>query len=324
MVQIRFVELVANALRDDLLGFHLAKSLDLREMGLLYYVSASSETLGDALRRLERYSTIGNEGVALRVCEGEDLVVTFHHVGVERPLDRHQIECFVTLLVRLSRQLTNCRLLPKRVSFRHHREGNRSEFDRFMGCDVVFGAEADVVALPGTVKEMRVVSAHPHLSKLLIKYAEEACRHRERVKDTLRARVEKTIALLLPHGKAHMAEIARQLGMSPRTLARRLASEGLTFVRVLAELRTDLAQRYVRDKHLAICQIAWLLGYQEARAFTHAFRRLTGKTLKEARALEETPHDRKPRPKARDAATEHLFWIFRAPTVEQATSSRVD
>ena len=92
--QIRFVELVANALQDDFLGFHLAESFDVREMGLLYYVAASSESLGEALRRLERYSTIGNEGVALRVREGDDLAVTFHYVGVARLSDRHQIEVF--------------------------------------------------------------------------------------------------------------------------------------------------------------------------------------------------------------------------------------
>ena len=90
--QIEFVELIANALQDDFLGFHVAESLDLREMGLLYYVPASSETIGNALRRLERYSFIGNEGVVLRIYEGDDLAVTFHYVGVQRLLDRHQIE----------------------------------------------------------------------------------------------------------------------------------------------------------------------------------------------------------------------------------------
>ncbi len=46
--QIRFLNLVAIALKDDFLGFHLAQSPDLREMGWLYYVSASSETMGEA------------------------------------------------------------------------------------------------------------------------------------------------------------------------------------------------------------------------------------------------------------------------------------
>jgi hypothetical protein len=54
--QIAFLNLTANALGDEFLGFHLAQLPDLREMGLLYYVAASSETLGDALQRAARYS----------------------------------------------------------------------------------------------------------------------------------------------------------------------------------------------------------------------------------------------------------------------------
>jgi AraC-like DNA-binding protein len=76
--------------------------------------------------------------------------------------------------------------------------------------------------------------------------------------------------------------------MSPRTLARRLAAEGLTFSTVLDRLRADLAQRYLQDKDLPISTIAWMLGYREVSAFTHAYKRLTGKTPKEARAPEKS------------------------------------
>lgn len=61
--QIKFLTAVADALPDPFLGIHLAECIDLRALGLLYYVLASSETLGDALRRLARYSSINNEGV---------------------------------------------------------------------------------------------------------------------------------------------------------------------------------------------------------------------------------------------------------------------
>src|SRR5882672_12842277 len=62
--QIEFVELVADALHDDFLGFHLARDYDLREIGLLHYVLNSSDLLGDALRRAERYSSIVSEAVS--------------------------------------------------------------------------------------------------------------------------------------------------------------------------------------------------------------------------------------------------------------------
>jgi hypothetical protein len=64
--QIKFLNIVASTLGDECLGFHLAQSPDLREMGLLFYVAASSETLGDALQRAARYSSIANEGLALK------------------------------------------------------------------------------------------------------------------------------------------------------------------------------------------------------------------------------------------------------------------
>src|SRR6187551_1077542 len=65
--QVTFLNLVADALGDECLGLRLAQSIELREFGLLYYVQASSATLGDALARVARYSSIQNEGIRLDV-----------------------------------------------------------------------------------------------------------------------------------------------------------------------------------------------------------------------------------------------------------------
>ena len=72
--QIKFVDLVANATSDPLLGFRLAYSFDLREVGLLYYVIASAETLLGSLQRVARYSDVANEGIDLEVKQGEALL----------------------------------------------------------------------------------------------------------------------------------------------------------------------------------------------------------------------------------------------------------
>ena len=95
--------------------------------------------------------------------------------------------------------------------------------------------------------------------------------------------VENAIVPLLPHGAVRAPLIAAQLGLSQRTSARRLASEGVTFSAVLDSLRAGLAKQYLSDPDLSISQIAWLLGYQEVSAFTHAFKRWSGKTPREAR-----------------------------------------
>ena len=280
--QIKFLNLVAAALEDDFLGFHLAQTADLRQLGLLYYVLASSETLIDALQRAARYSSIVNEGISLKCIDGKSVRISFHCVGVGRHLDTHQIECLMTALVRICRQLTGLRLLPNRVRLMHHRARN-AEFAKFFGDNIEFGAAADDITFSNNIRQSPVVSADPYLNKLLISYCEEAISHRPKTRGSFRSRVENVIATLLPHGKAHASEIARELGVSQRTFARRLSEEGLSFSEVLNNLRSDLANRHLADRDLAISQIAWLLGYRDVGAFSHAFKRWTGKTPGQAR-----------------------------------------
>jgi AraC-like DNA-binding protein len=282
--QIKLLELAAEALPDDLLGFHLAQDYDLRVIGLFYYVLASSEILADALHRAERYSRIVNEGFSLQARIGKETAIALSYIGIDRQSDRHQIEFWLISLVRLCRQLTNRRLVPSRVKVMHRRNNTPAEFRSYLGCEIEFGAGVDEVGFPAAVKLMPIVSADPYLNELLLKYCEEALAHRPPHGATLRSNVENAITPLLPHGKANAGEVARQLGMSHRTLARRLAAEGLTFSEIQTELKTDLAKRYLRDGDLPISQIAWLLGYREVSAFTHAFKRWTGTAPRQSRA----------------------------------------
>jgi AraC-like DNA-binding protein len=284
--QIRFLTLVANALHDDLLGFHLAQSADLRAMGWLYYVAASSETLAEALQRGARYASIANEGVSVKYLEGKDIKISIDYVGIARHSDRHQIESFTTLLIRLCRHLTGLRLVPIRVRFTHHRDSDSSEFAALFGSDVEFGAKMDEVAFAITAKSLPVVSADLYLNELLIASCEEALSRRPINRGSFRSQVENAVVPLLPHGKARAGEIARRLGLSQRTFARRLSLESLTFSEILESLRRDLAEQYLADPDLSISQIAWILGYRENSAFAHAFRRWTGKTPRRARALQ--------------------------------------
>ena len=283
--QIKFLDLIADALHDDFLGFHLARDFELGEIGPLYYVAASSEELDDALQRAARYSATVNEAVSLTYSERNDVAISFSYVGVARHSDRHQIEFWVTALARVCRELTGRQVLPHRIQLTHRRHEDASEFNTFLGCDVEFGAAVDEVAFPRSIKDLPLVRADPYLNKLLIGYCEEAlARRAKRDSGTVRSVVENAVAPLLPHGKARLGEVARKLGLSQRTLARRLLSEGVTFGRVLDELRSDLAHRHLEDPALSISEIAWLLGYQEVSAFTHAFKRWTGKTPREARS----------------------------------------
>ena len=93
--QVKFLNSVADALEDDFLGVRIAQSIELRELGLLYYVMASSENLANALARLARYSGIQNEGVHLAFSQHRHVAMSFEHSGFSRADDRHQVECFM-------------------------------------------------------------------------------------------------------------------------------------------------------------------------------------------------------------------------------------
>jgi len=81
----------------------------------------------------------------------------------------------------------------------------------------------------------------------------------------------------LERGHPTAASVGRQLGMSARSLHRRLREEGTTLRRLLDALRLELGQRYLREG-VSIDETAFLLGYSEASAFQRAFRRWTGWT----------------------------------------------
>lgn len=277
--QTKVLELAAAAIGDDLLGFHLAREFELGEIGLPYYVMASSETLPDALRNAERYSAIVNEGYRLKVRQDREAVIEIEYAHADRNSDRHQIEFWLVALVRIFRKITDSRLAPLRVSVRHLREGTPPEFRSFLGCDIDFGSAAAEIVLSKPVYTLPVVGGDPHLHSLLVGYANEALARRfSRGAAKVRSKVEDELVKLMPHGRANALEVARQLGMSRRTLTRALSSEGTSFSGVLEQLREALAKRYLREKELPVSQIAWLLGYQEISSFTHACKRWTGMT----------------------------------------------
>lgn len=274
--QVKLLEFAAVELRDDLLGFHLARDYDLREIGLLYYVLASSEIMTEALQRVERYSRIANEGVSLRLRTERETALSLRYMGLERQSDLQHIEFWMVSIVRLCRHLTSRRLIPVRIKFMHHRSKAPPELKAFFGCAIEYGAGVDEIVFSNAIRTLPVSSADPYLSDLLLRYCEDALHRRVLAGNTLRSRVEHAIAPLLPHGKATAAVVAGQMGLSRRTLARQLSSEGLSFSEVLTELKTDLAKRYLIDGDLPVSHVAWLVGYREMSAFTHAFKRWTG------------------------------------------------
>src|SRR5262249_54808296 len=141
--QVALLDEAAVALKDDCIGFTLARDFDPREIGLLYYVMASSQTLGDALKRVARYSKVTNEALVFGYQEGNRLVLSLSYSGVSRHSDRHQIEFCMFAGLRLCRMLTGQNLVPQHFSISHYRSEGTSEMARFVGTKVQFAPDTD-------------------------------------------------------------------------------------------------------------------------------------------------------------------------------------
>jgi AraC-like DNA-binding protein len=281
--QLVLLNLIADATQDDLLGLHLAQRAELRELGLLYYVLASSQTLIEALQRAVRYSTLVNEGVIQRCTVGRNINITLDYTGISRHADRHQAECWMALIVRILRQLSRRRIIAQRVQFVHSRSRQPRELSAYLGGRVEFGSDVDRISFAKGIGNTAVIGADPYLNRLLAHYCEEALAHRSRGRESFRSRVENAVVSLLPHAECSARAIARRLGFSQRTFARRLAAEGVSFSALLDELRLDLANRYLAEPCTSVSQIAWLLGYQQVSAFSKAYRRWTGRSPRATR-----------------------------------------
>ena len=160
---------------------------------------------------------------------------------------------------------------------------------RHLGLPVTVYQPHSALVLDAASLAVPVVNADARLLDLLRRYADELLARRAR-KDDLVARAERWILENLHTGQVGVAQLARGLGMSDRTLARRLAEDGLKPAGLVEELRQQLANKYLAERAFPLGRITYLLGYSDLSAFTRAFRRWTGRTPSKWRAeLLHTP-----------------------------------
>jgi AraC-like DNA-binding protein len=100
---------------------------------------------------------------------------------------------------------------------------------------------------------------------------------------TMRDRVYSTLLEALPAGDLSMAAICKKLGVSTRTLQRRLNDEGCSFQQTLDQVRTSLAQHYLQSSSMTGAEISFLLGFEDPNSFVRAFQGWTGTTPQSAR-----------------------------------------
>jgi AraC-like DNA-binding protein len=280
---VRLFESAASALREPCFGCRLGSAIELTEAGLLAYIALNSPDLGAALRNLCRYLAILTEG---SVCElrrdGGEVRLLFSFVDPDVEMASRQLPEFATtLMVRVCDTITGHRARPVRVELRH--DAACPMLARQLGLPVTAYQPRFALVLDAASLAVPVVNADARLLDVLRRYADELLARRAD-KDDLVARAERWVLDNVHTGQVGATHLARGLGMSARTLARRLATHGLTPARLVEELRQQLANKYLAERAFPLGRITYLLGYSDFSAFTRAFRRWTGRTPSEWRS----------------------------------------
>ena len=165
-------------------------------------------------------------------------------------------------------------LMGREARFVHARPRRTDEHRAVFGCPVVFGATETELIYDDAVLDARMAQANDAFAAIFAHQVEAALARLPRPSN-LSDSVGLAARSALAAGGCTLAGTARALGFSARTLQRRLHAEGTSFGAVTEALRRELSVAYL-GRGLPAAEIATLLGYGDATAFHHAFRRWTG------------------------------------------------
>jgi AraC-like DNA-binding protein len=253
----------------------LMRSDDYGAFGLAW---KSAVNLRGSYQRAERYGRVLTSVSAYEVrSENGRTYMMLHREGKRRLGLRLSNEQTIVAITEISREVSQQPFSPVAVYFKHPSPGDISAHEAYFGCPVHFGADRDAleVSTEALITPNRLGDASisdffdAHLDKELAELADD---------EGLGRRVRIQIAQALSEGVPTVADVADRLGMSNRTLQRRLSEQGHAFQDLVDEARQDLAERLLRRSDYALAEVAFLTGFAEQSTFTRAFKRWSGQT----------------------------------------------
>ena len=257
------------------IGLRLGKDMRAREFGLVGYTMTCSKTLGAALKRLDRYDRIVSD--TLNVVLDPATGATWVRLDVDSPLRalRPAADMRLAALVSVCREIAGAPIHPLVVRLPYRKPEQVAEYEQYFRAPLEFGALGTAFLLGNADLERPVVQCDETLAGYLDRLAEQLL-PRDDARATASEEIRNALWSALPDGVPELTTLARRLGMSARTLQRRLRDERTTFRDVLTAFRRDAAPALLRDGRLAVSEVAFLLGYEDPASFQRAFRQMFG------------------------------------------------
>ena len=283
---------LALLLLDRLAAIHpfvgLAAGLAVPRRSAMMHAARNAKTLGEAMVLIRRYRRLAADtldaapipdrlGIALRIMPP---VLTASEAPAR--VVRASVDAWLSSLIELSRVSTNEDVRPREVRVVYSRPAELEPLEAVYRCPLHFGCDHNALVLDPAIFALPVVERDPHLHRTLERYV--ARLHAELPpRDSFVSRVSTAILHLGSAGQWDIEATARRLGISVRTLQRRLASDDTSYATLVEEVRKAMARDLLR-RELSVQSVALTTGYASVRSFRRAFGRWYGCTPSAFRA----------------------------------------
>ena len=248
------------------------------------YLLQSAPSLRAAIGVVQQYQRLISDGGRFQVIAGAQAGwVVYHPRQGALAFSPHQIEAVLAAVVAFSRWATGQPVRPLQVQFSQPRVGPLAGYREAFGCPVAFEQAFSGVLLDNALLDAPLPQADAQLARLHHQYAAQrlAVLHEG---GALAQELRAWIAAVLPDRVPTRAEAAQALGLSERTLARRMQAQQLSFSALLDAVRREAALQAVAQPGRALADIGQALGFAEPAVFWRAFKRWTGCTPLQWRA----------------------------------------
>lgn len=238
----------------------------------------TAPTLRGSLERAERYARLLTSVSRHEVVDHpEGALFVLQRDGDRRLGLRLSNEATLASAMAIMREVSTGPLSAREVRLRHPAPRSVAAHEDYFGGRAVFdaGMDAILIASEDLARQNRLGDPaisqflEPHLEQEMAEVAQDSS-----IEQVLLRRISDRLS----EGPPKAAEMARSMGMSERTLNRRLAQDGLSYARVLEKARKRLAEGLLGRSGMSLAEVAFLTGFAEQSSFTRAFRRWTGQT----------------------------------------------
>ena len=275
------------AAEDDFsLPLRYGSAVQVDDFGALGLAFKTATTSREALLRLVRYILVLSDTLEYELQD----VVGGGEFTMSRPGHRRGAqlanECALAAITSLLRQVTDTNVTPVAVSFRHPRPPSTEHHRAYFGCPIRFDDRTNALYLNSETLLSRTRLADEGLSAFILATLDDM--KQEKTERSLPAQVHTAVTDSLPDGRPRKAKIARRLGMSERTLHRRLAEHGETFQEIATRAQREAAESLLAIGDSSLAEVAFLTGFSDQSAFTRAFKGWTGHTPRTFRTSAST------------------------------------